>query len=144
MDNLVSELVTIIEEIKHEVIAIYLKEQNKMGAELKLKLKRVQDIRLLMGWIQSNITNWSCADCIYTVLSHSIIPFIESPKYAKMLAELKGDSIESELEVSPHKEEENEFPSVLPSSFQTREIVNGNKILHDVKDKLVKKSTAKK
>ena len=139
MDNLISELVTIVEEIKHDVIAIYLKEKNKMDAELKLKLKRIQDIRLVMGWIQSNMTNWSCADCIYTVLSHSIIPFIESPKYALMLAEFNGEFIESELTDSPRKIGENDFPNVLPASFQTREVVNGNKILNDVKDKVVKK-----
>ena len=139
MDNLLSELVTIVEEIKQEVIAIYLKEQNKMGADLKLKLKRVQDIRLMMGWIQSNITNWSCADCIYTVLSHSLIPFFESPRYERLLAEFGGEVTENQLTDSPRNDEENDFPSVLPSSFQTREVVNGNKILNDVKDKVVKK-----
>jgi len=81
MDNTLNELVTIVEEIKEELNAIYLRKQNKMTAELKLQVKRIQDIRLRHGMINSNLTNWTCPDCIYTVLAQSVIPFIESRSY---------------------------------------------------------------
>jgi hypothetical protein len=77
-------LVTTIEEIKEELYAIYLRKQNKMSAELKQSVKLIQDIRLRFGMINTNQTNWGCADCIYTVLGHSIIPFIESRRYEEI------------------------------------------------------------
>jgi len=77
-------LVATIEEIKDELYAIYLRKQKKMSAELKLSVKLIQDIRLRFGMINTNQTNWTCADCIFTVLGHSIIPFIESRKYEEI------------------------------------------------------------
>jgi len=88
MTNTLNELVNIIEEIKEELNAIYLRKQNKMTSDLKLKVKRIQDIRLREGMINSNLTNWTCPDCIYSVLAQSVIPFIESRTYADIKASL--------------------------------------------------------
>jgi hypothetical protein len=79
--NTLEELVNIIDEISPELYAIYSRKQVKMGLELKTKVKRIQDIRMLHGMIRSNSTNWTCPDCIFSILGLSVIPFIESKNY---------------------------------------------------------------
>ena len=89
MEKLYVELVETVEDIKDELYAIYNRKQNKMNAELKMKAKRVQDIRIQVGMLQNNNTSWTCPDCIYTTISMSMIPFIESNKYLVLLNQYK-------------------------------------------------------
>ncbi|MCX2486594.1 hypothetical protein [Pedobacter sp. MR2016-24] len=90
MEKIHIELVETVEQIKDELYAIFNRKQNKMNAELKMKAKRVQDIRIQIGMLQNNNTSWTCPDCIYTTISMSMIPFLESSKYLVLLNEYKA------------------------------------------------------